>query len=161
MVAASGLRGSGRRALSFAICSSLTVRQKNTATKHSSSISACLAIDESRRRHEIDLPEAFLKEHQRIIMQNPVLRIPAVPSAFRSRSRNADITIHMRLLPAPIGSKVAVQILIRVLPTVMPNRESKPASGPRIWCWTRCPSQHSLNSVQEMSFGAHPGHYVG
>jgi hypothetical protein len=48
-------------------------QQKNTATEHLSSIS--MFDNESRRRHEIDLPESFLKEHH-LIMQNPVLSYP-------------------------------------------------------------------------------------
>jgi hypothetical protein len=56
---------------------------------------------ESRRRHEIDLPEAFLKEHQRIIMQNPVLRIPggAITKHSVHVPDNADITIHAETSP--------------------------------------------------------------
>ncbi len=57
--------------------------------------------DESRRRHEIDLPDSFLKEHQRIIMQNPVLRIPggAITKHSVHVPENADITIHAETSP--------------------------------------------------------------
>jgi hypothetical protein len=50
----------------------------------------------STRRHEIDLSEAFLKEHHRIIMHNPVLRIPggAITEHSIHIPENADITIH-------------------------------------------------------------------
>jgi hypothetical protein len=57
--------------------------------------------DESRRRHEIDLPEAFLKEHERIIMQNPVLRIPggAITKHSVHIPENTEITIHAETSP--------------------------------------------------------------
>jgi hypothetical protein len=63
----------------------------------------CLFDDnESRRnKYEIDLPVSFLKEHQRIIMQNPVLRIPGGTVTKHSVHvpENADITIHAETSP--------------------------------------------------------------
>jgi hypothetical protein len=57
--------------------------------------------DESRRRHEIDLPQSFLKEHKRIIMQNPVLRIPGgvVTKQAVLVPENSDITVHAETSP--------------------------------------------------------------
>jgi hypothetical protein len=57
--------------------------------------------DESRRRHEIDLPEEFLKDNQRLIMQNPVLRIPggAITKHSVHVPENADITVHAETSP--------------------------------------------------------------
>jgi hypothetical protein len=57
--------------------------------------------DESRHRHEIDLPESFLKEHKSLLMQNPVLRIPG--GVVRKQAvlvpENADITVHADTSP--------------------------------------------------------------
>jgi hypothetical protein len=58
----------------------------------------CLFDNHENRRHkyDIDLPESFLKEHERNIMQNPVLRIPGGTVTKHSVHvpENADITIH-------------------------------------------------------------------
>jgi hypothetical protein len=57
--------------------------------------------DEIRRRHHIDLPQSFLKEHQTLVMQNPILRIPGgVVTKHSVRVPvNADITVHADTSP--------------------------------------------------------------
>jgi hypothetical protein len=57
--------------------------------------------DESRRRHHIDLPQSFLKEHQTLVMQNPILRIPGgvVTKHTVHVPVNADITVHADTSP--------------------------------------------------------------
>jgi hypothetical protein len=81
MVAASGLRGPQD---DDAIFCHLFVATGSEAEEHGDETFVkyqCLfEHDESRRRHEIDLPEAFLKEHQRIIIRIPFFASPAVPS---------------------------------------------------------------------------------
>jgi hypothetical protein len=102
MVAASGLRGPQD---DDAIFCHLFVATGSEAEEHGDETfvkhQCHFEHDESRRRHEIDLPEAFLKEHQRIIMQNPVLRIPggAITKHSVHVPENADITIHAETSP--------------------------------------------------------------
>jgi hypothetical protein len=57
--------------------------------------------DESRRKHHIDLSESFLKEHQSLIMQNPILRIPGGVVTKHSVyvPANADVTVHAETSP--------------------------------------------------------------
>jgi hypothetical protein len=102
MVAASGLRGPQD---DDALLCHLFVATGSTAEEHGDETfvkyQCMFDNDESKRRHEIDLPEAFLKEHQRIIMQNPVLRIPggAITKHSVHVPENADITIHAETSP--------------------------------------------------------------
>jgi hypothetical protein len=86
MVAASGLRGpqDDDNAI-LAICSSPPVRKKEHGDETFVKYQCMFDQDESRRRHEIDLPEAFLKEHQRII------RIPF----FASRRCHHEAPVHV------------------------------------------------------------------
>jgi hypothetical protein len=112
MVAASGLRG---RQDDNAIFCHLFVATGSEAKEYGDETLIkyqCLFDhDERRHRHEIDLPEAFLQEYQRVIMQNPILRIPS--GAITKHSvyvpENADISVHAETSPrrrlAPTGGK--------------------------------------------------------
>jgi hypothetical protein len=85
-------------------------------------------------------------------MQNPV-RIPggAITKHSVHVPENADITIHAETSPpAPIGSErwqTEDSDRSRCIATVMPN-PGKRASGPRVWCWTRCPANTVLPSTR-------------
>ncbi len=100
MVAASGLRGPRD---DDAIFCHLLVATGSEAEEHGDvsfvKYQCHFEHDESIRKHEIDLPEAFLKEYHRIIMHNPVLRIPggAITKHSIHIPENADITIHAEI----------------------------------------------------------------
>ncbi len=103
VVAASGLRGPQD---DDAIFCHLFVATGSEAEDHGDETLVkyqCLFDDnESRRnKYEIDLPESFLKEHLRIIMQNPVLRIPGGTVTKHSVHvpENAAITVHAETSP--------------------------------------------------------------
>jgi hypothetical protein len=65
----------------------------------------CMFDNESRRRHEIDLPESFLKEHQRILMQNPSFASRrCYHERLRSRSRKRHHGARRDSPLPPIGS---------------------------------------------------------
>jgi hypothetical protein len=131
VVAASGLRGPQD---DDAIFCHLFVATASQAEEHGDETFVkyqCLfEHDESRRKHEIALPEAFLKEHQRIIMQNPVLRIPggAITKHSVHIPENADITIHAETSPrrrlAPKSGQPRV-LTVRVIASGRGPSESK------------------------------------
>jgi hypothetical protein len=102
MVAASGLRGPQD---DDAIFCHLFVATGSEAEEHGDETFVkyqCLfEHDESRRRHEIDLPEAFLKEHQ----SRSSHPRRGHHDAFRSNSRERRHHDPRRdFSPAPIGS---------------------------------------------------------
>jgi hypothetical protein len=59
--------------------------------------------DVSRQKYEIELPHSFLKEHQSLITQTPILRIPGGVVTKNSVyvPVNADITVHAETSPHP------------------------------------------------------------
>jgi hypothetical protein len=137
VVAASGLRGPRRRHAILAICSSPPVRKQRTRRRNIVKYQCMFDQDESRRRHEIDLPEAFLKEHQRIISRIPF---------FASRRCHHEAPVHVpdnadndsrRDFPgADWLEKWHVEILTALLPTERPLWRAKPSFRPRVWRWT-------------------------
>jgi hypothetical protein len=103
MVAASGLRGPQHDDAIF--CHLFVASGSESRMEHGDETLVkyqCLFDeDERRRKHVIDLPQSFLNEHKRIIMQNPILRIPGGVVTKRSVHipANADITIHAETSP--------------------------------------------------------------
>jgi hypothetical protein len=163
-VAASGLRGPQD---DDAILCHLFVATGSAAEEHGDETfvkyQCMFDNDESRRRHEIDLPEAFLKEHQRIIMQNPVLRIPRCHHEHSFTFQKMPTSrFTPRLLPAPIGSESGTSkiLTVRVISNAL---ESKAELQGACMALDPMPRPNGLNPVQEMLIRCpgHPGHYVG
>jgi hypothetical protein len=162
VVAASGLRGPRD---DDAIFCHLFVATGSAAEEHGDETfvkyQCQFEHDESRRKHEIDLPEAFLKEHQRIIMQNPVLRIPggAITKNSVHVPENADITIHAdtsprRRLAPTSGTPRALTVRVIANGNAQPQESKAQLQGRMYGVGPDAQANTVFTQYKKCSFGA-------
>jgi hypothetical protein len=142
--------------LSFAICSSPPVRSK----EHGDETFVKYQCMFDRTKADAGMRSTFRKHFEgtnRIIMQNPVLRIPggAITKHSVHVPDNADITIHAETSPRADWSEVAQRILtVRVIANgnAQPRR-TKP-SFRAVYGVGPCPGATRLTQFKKCSFGA-------
>jgi hypothetical protein len=117
--------------------------------------------NESTRRHEIDLPEAFLKEYHRIIMHNPVLRIPggAITKHSIHIPENADITIHAeistrRRLAPTSGTPRALTVRVNANGNAQPQETKAELQGRVYGVGPDAQANTVFTQYKKCSFGA-------
>jgi hypothetical protein len=117
--------------------------------------------DESRHRHEIDLPQSFLKEHKRLIMQNPVLRIPGGVVTKQSVlvPENADIKVHAETSPrrrlAPkSGTPKTLTVRIIANGNAQPQETKSQLQGRVFGVGTDAQANTVFTQYKKCSFGA-------
>jgi hypothetical protein len=124
----------------------------------------CMFDNESRRRHEIDLPEAFLKEHHNYHAESSSShprRCHHEDSVHVPKTR--DITITPRFSRRRLAPKMALQDSgpFALLPTVMPSPgDQSPTSGV-YGVGPDAQANTVLTQYKKCSFGAHPARNAG
>jgi hypothetical protein len=117
--------------------------------------------DESRRKHHIDLPQSFLKEHQSLVMKNPILRIPGgvVTKHSVHVPANADITVHAdtsphRRLAPKRGTPRALSIRVIANGNVGPRESEDELKGRVFGIGPDAQVNTAFTQYKKCSFGA-------
>jgi hypothetical protein len=111
--------------------------------------------------HEIDLPQSFLKEHKRLIMPNPVLRIPGCVVTKQSVHvpENADITVNAensprRRLAPKSGTTKALTVRITANGTAQPQETKSELQGRVFGVGPDAEAGTVFTQYKKCSFGA-------